>query len=99
MKPNVNVTVAFPYRQIWKARAPPSVAFFAWEVGKECILTIDKLMNRGGVIVNTCYLCKRVVETCNHLLLWCPVAHLLWSMVYNLLGICCVWAGLVKAET
>lgn len=42
---------------------------------RECILTIDKLMARGKIMVNGCYLYKKVAESCNHILLWYPMAY------------------------
>lgn len=52
---NSNEASQFPYKQIWKVHAPPRIVFFAWEAGRESILTIDKL-KRGRVMVNACYL-------------------------------------------
>lgn len=72
--------------------------FFAWEVGRESILTIDKLMRRKRAMVNSCYLCKEAAEWCNHILLWCPVIYSLQTIVYGLLRINWVIAGLVRDE-
>lgn len=88
----------FPAKHVWKTKAQSRIAFFVWEPGRECILTIDTLMKKGKEGVNRCYLCKKAAETCNHLLLWCPVACSLWSMVYGLFGISCVIVGSVKDE-
>lgn len=88
----------FPAMQIWKVKALPQIVFFACEASQECILTIDKLMRRGLTIVNRCYLCKEAVESCNHILLWCPVAYSLWHLVYGLMDINWVIAGRVKDE-
>lgn len=49
-------------------------------------------------MVNVCYLCKRIKETCNHVL-WCLVVYkLLDFIVYELLGINWVMAGSVRDE-
>lgn len=61
----------------------------------ECILNIDKL-RRGKILVNKCYFCKRAEESCNHVLLWCPVVTKLLSMIFNNLGISWVVSGSVK---
>lgn len=53
----------FPMRQIWKTKAPPRIAFFAWEACRECILTTDKLKATGMFIPNRCYLCKKAEES------------------------------------
>lgn len=95
---NEGERVRFPDSQIWKVRAPPRITFFAWEAVQECILTIDKLMRRGHILVSGCYLCMEAVESCNHLLLWCPVTYSLWNIVHSLLGINWIIGGTVKNE-
>ncbi|XP_038692258.1 uncharacterized protein LOC119990425 [Tripterygium wilfordii] len=37
----------FPWRWIWKSKAPPRVTFFCWEVVWGRILTMDNLQRRG----------------------------------------------------
>lgn len=88
----------FPWKQIWKVRVPPHVAFFAWEACWERILPIDKLRNWGRVLVNGCYYCLQAEESCNHLLLWCPLVYSLWCLIYGLVGIDWVVAGFVEGE-
>lgn len=88
----------FSMRQIWKTKVPPRITFFAWEACRECILTIDKLKVKGLCIPNKCYLCMKAEESCNHVLLWCPVAFELWSLIYNLLDINWAVAGSVREE-
>lgn len=72
--------------------------FFAWEACQECILTINKLMRRGHIIANRCYLCVNAAESCNHVLIWCLMTNSLWSMVYSLFGINWMTGGMVKDE-
>lgn len=50
------------------------------------------------MLVNGCYLCKRDAESCNHIVLWCPFACLLWTLSYSLLGINGLMAGSVRDE-
>lgn len=88
----------FLVKQIWKTKAPPRITFFAWEASRECIPTIDKLMRRGKILVNCCFLCKLDAESCNHVLLWCPMVYSIQSMLYGLLGINWVIAGPVRDE-
>lgn len=59
----------FPFKQIWKAQTPPKMVFFACEVGKERILTIDNPMKNDRTMANVCYLRKQVTKTYNYLLL------------------------------
>lgn len=49
-------------------------------------------------MMNSCFLCKRDAETCNHVLLWCPFVYKLWTMVYGLLGISQMMAEQVRNE-
>lgn len=80
-------TPMFPFSQIWKSTVPPRIAFFAWEVCRESILTLDKLKATGRVVVNGCFMCNWTVESCCHLLLRCPAVYELWCMIYSLLGL------------
>lgn len=49
-------------------------------------------------MVNGCSMCKREVETCNHLLLFFPAAQEIWTMIFSLLGVNWVMAGSVREE-
>ncbi|XP_021891966.1 uncharacterized protein LOC110810189 isoform X2 [Carica papaya] len=62
------------------------------------ILTLDNLMKRGFLLANWCVMCKQNAESCNHLLLWCPVSYELCSMIYKLLGLSWVISVSVKRE-
>ena len=62
---------------------------FSWTVTLGKILTLDRLWNKGVTIMDWCYICKRRGESVNHLLLHCPFAFKLWSMVWVLFGV--IW--------
>lgn len=47
--------VNFSTRLIWKAKATPRIDLFALEIIRECILTLDNLIEREKVFVNGCY--------------------------------------------
>lgn len=87
-----------PFKQIWKSRALPRVAFLTWKAVKETILTINMLKRRWITMVNKCYLCKSDEKTSNHLLLRCPKTHSLWTSVLGLLGLNCIMAENVSRE-
>ena len=38
-------------------------------------------------VIDWCYMCKRSGESVNHLILHCPIAFKLWSMVWSLFGV------------
>jgi hypothetical protein len=40
---SLKTPMVFPWKSIWKARAPPWVAFFVWTAAHGKILTIDNL--------------------------------------------------------
>uniref|UniRef100_A0A2N9J9F5 Reverse transcriptase domain-containing protein n=1 Tax=Fagus sylvatica TaxID=28930 RepID=A0A2N9J9F5_FAGSY len=79
--------VSFPWKGVWKAKVPPRVAFFVWTSALGKILTTDNLRKRRVIIQDWCCMCKSSGESVNHLLLHCPVAWELWSMVLILFGI------------
>lgn len=49
-------------------------------------------------MVKQCCLCKRAEDSCNHVLLWCPIAHSLWTMAYGILGFNWIMAGILRSE-
>lgn len=77
---------SFPWKAIWKSKAPNRVTFFAWEASREAILTEDNLRARKRIYVNWCYMYKKD-ESVNHLLLHCPVAWELWNSLFLLINV------------
>jgi hypothetical protein len=86
----------FPWKRIWRTKAPPRVAFFAWTAARSKIPTIDNLRRRGMIIVNRCWLCESAEETVDHLLLHCGVANALWNSIFSMIGVCWVMPRTVK---
>ena len=75
---------SFAWKPMWHSKVPPKVAFFSWTTALGKILTIENLWYKGVTIVDWCYICKKSGESVNHLLLHCPIAYELWSMVWTL---------------
>lgn len=48
----VNDDCYFPWRSVWKARAPPRVAFFTWSAAPGKILTLDNLRRIVVVVID-----------------------------------------------
>ena len=77
----------FPWKSIWKVKAPTKVAFFTWTAAKGRILTLDSLRKRDICVVNRFCMCKNDWESMDHLLIHCPFAFGLRSFVFSLFGI------------
>ena len=77
----------FPWKGIWKVKAPTRVSFFVWTAAWEKILTRDTLRCRGFDLVDWCIMCRCNGETVNHLLLHCEKAYKLWSLIFRSFGI------------
>ena len=78
----------FPWKMVWQSKVPPRVAFFSWTMALGKILTIDNLRKRHFVVLEWCFMwCG---ESVDHLLLHCPIAYEMWSMIFCLFGICWV---------
>ena len=73
----------FPWKCVWRTKAPPRVAFFVWSAALGKILTIDNLRKKNMVLINRCGMCKRDEETIDHLLLHCECAQVLWNAFFN----------------
>uniref|UniRef100_A0A2N9G1S1 Reverse transcriptase domain-containing protein n=1 Tax=Fagus sylvatica TaxID=28930 RepID=A0A2N9G1S1_FAGSY len=74
--------VRFPWKSIWRVKAPPRVAFFVWTATWGRILTCDNLMRRGYTMVGWCCMCCCDGETVDHLLLHCSAVQKLWNYVF-----------------
>ena len=83
----------FPWKDIWKVKVPKRVAFFMWTAAHGQILTLDNLMLRGRPLVNRCCMCCCNEESVDHLLLFCSIAHSLWTYMLRLFGIDWVMPG------
>ena len=79
----------FPWKAVWCSKIPARVAFFSWTAALGKILTLDRLWNKGVPVMDWCFMWKRSGESVNHLLLHCPIAFELWSMVWSLFGV--IW--------
>jgi hypothetical protein len=79
-------TASFPWKGIWRVKAPKQVPFVVWTTVLGKILTHDNLRRRGIMVVEWCVVCKKHEESVNHLLLHCDVTRVVWSSFYSLFG-------------
>ena len=77
----------FPWKSIWKVKAPTKVASFFWTAALGKILTIDNLRRWRILIVDCCCMCKQDEEYVDHLLLHCCMARELCSFIFCLFGV------------
>jgi hypothetical protein len=77
----------FPWKSIWRTKAPVKVAFFAWSAALGKILTMDNLRKRHVIVIDRCCMCKRHGESVDHLLLHCEAASALWSTIFSRFGL------------
>uniref|UniRef100_A0A2N9F1W7 Reverse transcriptase zinc-binding domain-containing protein n=1 Tax=Fagus sylvatica TaxID=28930 RepID=A0A2N9F1W7_FAGSY len=84
---DVKVDIKFPWRAIWRVKAPCRVSFFLWSAAWGRILTCDNLMCRGYTLVGWCCMCRNAGETGNHLLIHCTLASALWHLVLRSFGV------------
>ena len=71
---NVSTFVKFPWKGVWKSKAPPRVAFFLWTAVWGKILTNDNLRKRRVVLVDWCCLCKNAGESLDRIFFHCTLA-------------------------
>ena len=87
---------AFPWKSIWRVKAPRRVSFFVWTAAWGRILTCDNLMKRGYVMAGWCCMCKRSGESVDHLLLHCDVVREVWNFFLQSFGVSWVFPETVS---
>jgi hypothetical protein len=85
----------FPWKCIWKTKAPRRACFFVWTAAWQRILTCENLRKRGYFITSWCCMCRCNGETVEHLLLHCHVAGALWNWIFKTFGMQWVMSGTV----
>jgi hypothetical protein len=91
-------SLPFPWKGIWRTKAPPRVVFFAWTAARSKIPTIDNLRRKGMIVVNRCWLCESDGESVDHLFLHCGVSNALWNAIFSRFGLCWIMPRSVKEE-
>jgi hypothetical protein len=82
-----SISFPFPWKSIWRTKAPPKVAFFVWSAALGKILTLDNLRKKNMVLVNRYEMCKKEEESIDHLLLHCESAQFLWNTFFSCFGL------------
>ncbi|XP_040992740.1 uncharacterized protein LOC121239540 [Juglans microcarpa x Juglans regia] len=85
----------FPWKGVWRNKAPPKALLFTWTVALGKILTTDNLRKRQVIILEWCCMCKKAGETVDHLMLHCEIARALWSDVFIRIGLIWVMPAIV----
>ena len=89
-------STSFPWKSIWRTKAPPRVVFLAWTAAHGKIITLDNLRMRGMVMVNRCWLCEVEEESVDHLLRHCGATSVLWNAFFTWFGLSWVMPCSVK---
>ena len=94
-----HTSILFPWKNIWKAKVPPRVAFFSWIASLGKALTFDNLQNRGFIIPNWCCMCLKEWGECRSsfftLLSGCRSLVLGLWIVWGPVGYAQIGAGLI----
>ena len=69
------LTIIFPWKGVWKVKAPRGVSFFVWTVVWDKILTGDNLRGRMMDFVDWYITCRCYGKTVDHLFLHCGKAN------------------------
>lgn len=83
----LNMEVFQLAKNIWIPSVPSKVAFFSWLVAHNKYLTINNLVRMKWELPNRCIMCRKVVESVDHLFIHCEVAKSLWELIFHLFGI------------
>lgn len=78
----------FSYKNIWKCKVPPKIGFFGSTASLGTILTIDNLRKHGIIILDWCYLCKKLGNYGSDFVTLGD--RFLWDQIFN-------WPGVEQA--
>eukprot|EP00253_Pinus_taeda_P015495 PITA_15495 len=78
---------------LWKLKGPAKSKLFFWCVLFQKVPTWDFLQRRGRIGPGWCPLCKDIVESVQHLFLFCPFNSSLWAEMLRLINIPFRWEG------
>jgi hypothetical protein len=84
--------VKFPWKAIWRVKAPRRVSFFVWSAAWGKIFTCDNLMHCGYTMAGWCFMCRMDGEFGNHLLIHCSLASDLWNIALSSFGVLWVFS-------
>ncbi|XP_019096517.1 PREDICTED: uncharacterized protein LOC104768075 [Camelina sativa] len=65
---------------VWRARCPPKIQHFMWQVLSGCISVSANLGRRGIACDVRCVRCGADSETINHAIFVCPPARQVWAL-------------------
>ncbi|CAL1358947.1 unnamed protein product [Linum trigynum] len=77
----------FPFKSVWRLKAPSKVNGFAWLLFHNRTLTHDNLKRRGWNIVSRCVLCEANTETASHLFRSCEYSTRIWDRYMTVLSV------------
>jgi hypothetical protein len=79
----------FHGKSIWQ-HYPLESGFFTWIAFLRKILIMDNLRKWHVIVIDWCCMCKRGVETVDHLFLHYEIVSVVWRVVFSHLGLACV---------
>ena len=68
-------------RSIWFSKATPKYAFVSWLAARNRLSTMDRIVQWDPGADTTCVLCKRDLESRNHLFFKCSFSSQLWEQL------------------
>ena len=68
-------------RSIWFSKATPKYAFVSWLAARNRLSTMDRIVQWDPGADTTCVLCKRDLESRNHLFFECSFSNQLWEQL------------------
>lgn len=68
-------------RSIWFSKATPKYAFVSWLAARNRLSTMDRIVQWDPGADTTCVLCKRDLESRNHLFFECSFSSQLWEQL------------------
>lgn len=74
----------------WKSKLPPKIKLCGWKIYNNIIPTLSNLINKRMNINPICFMCRKKMETVEHLFWECKFAKGIWANYFSSNNLVCL---------
>lgn len=77
------ITLTKSWAGLWALKIPVKIRIFMWRAFQDCLPTMTNLIQRGIDAMLLCKVCRKVLETTDHVLVTCKWARACWELLLS----------------